>query len=170
VKIIITGPESTGKSTLVEELSTFYGVNPVDEYARNYLINQKGAYVYDDLLAIAKHQQYAIIEATEKGGLVISDTDLLTIKIWSNVKFGRCEEWILEALKANKPDLYLLCKPDIPWTPDPLRENPNDRAELFDIYEKEILDLKVRYRVISGQTEARVQMGINAIEELKNQI
>ena len=166
--VIITGPESSGKSTLVEELSTFYKVCPVHEYAREYLAMRGGLYEYMDLLVMAKQQQNVIQEATIKGGLVISDTDLLTIKIWSDLKYGKCEEWILAGLKVNKPDLYLLCKPDIPWTPDPLRENPNNRDELFEIYEKEISNLQVAHSVISGNNETRLQMAKQAIEELKN--
>jgi len=169
VKIVITGPESSGKTTLVEALSIRLEIESIPEFARSYLENLNNKYKYEDLLIIAKEQQKAIDNKVQKGNLLIVDTDLLTIKIWSEYKFGKCDEWIIQTLNLKKPDLYLLCKPDIPWEADPLRENQNDREELYQIYQEEIRKLEAPSVEISGSKEHRLSIAIQAIEELINQ-
>ena len=169
MKIIISGPESSGKTTLVEGLSTHYDLNIVAEYAREYLSTRtNGTYAYSDLLHIAKGQ-FEAISNSEISDTIIADTDLLTIKIWSEFKFNKCDPWIIKQLRLHKADLYLLCKPDIPWQADELRESPNDREELFEIYKREIESLNVPYVVISGQERTqRIQIAISAIDKLRN--
>jgi len=169
VKIVITGPESSGKTTLVEALSIRLEIESIPEFARSYLENLNNKYKYEDLLIIAKEQQKAIDNKVQNGNLLIVDTDLLTIKIWSEYKFGKCDEWIIQTLNLKKPDLYLLCKPDIPWEADPLRENQNDREELYQIYQEEIRKLEAPSVEISGSKEHRLSISIEAIQELINQ-
>ena len=169
MKIVITGPESSGKTTLVEALSIRLEIESIPEFARSYLENLNNKYKYEDLLIIAKEQQKAIDNKVQKGNLLIVDTDLLTIKIWSEYKFGKCDEWIIQTLNLKKPDLYLLCKPDIPWEADPLRENQNDREELYQIYQEEIRKLEAPSVEISGSKEHRLSISIEAIQELINQ-
>ena len=84
---------------------------------------------------------------------MVLDTDLITIKIWSEYKFGNCDTWILDKIEEqqNEIRLYLLCKPDIPWESDPLRENPNDRMELFEIYKMELDNLEHNYYIVEGK-------------------
>ena len=103
--------------------------------ARKYLNERKTKYNQDDLLKIAKGQLFS-----EKDNIIL-DTDLITIKkygVYINSNF--CEPWILDQIEKQKQEsrIYLLCKPDIAWKPDPLRENRNNRMELFDIYLKEL--------------------------------
>jgi len=170
VKIVVTGAESTGKTTLASDLAKYYHTTFVTEFARDYLVCQGGVYGYRDLLIIAKGQHDAILRAQDlRPNPIIVDTDLLTIKIWSEYKYGKCARWIEEALQKYKPDLYLLCTPDIPWEEDPLRENPYDREELDAIYVKEINNLKVPYIRLSGSRSERVQTAIIKIESIKSQ-
>ena len=144
-KIIITGPESSGKTTLCKNISLLLNIPFAEEYARKYLKKIKKDYNQDDLIKIAKGQL-----KSEKNKKIL-DTDLITIKIWSNYKYGTCDKWILDQIKKqkNRNRIYLLCKPDLPWETDPLRENPKDRMKLFQIYKEEISELAHRYYIIS---------------------
>ncbi len=164
-KIIITGPESTGKTTLAQGLSGHYQAFWVKEYARIYLDQLQRPYQEDDLLAIAKGQLASEQAAQTKADeLLICDTSLEVIKIWSEVKYGRCHPWILEKLRQQKTDLYLLCTPDIPWACDPQRESPQDREALFTLYKQMLKDKN--YVEIAGNKEKRIQTAIQAADAL----
>ena len=121
-KIVVIGPESTGKSTLSKSLAEYFKCPWVPEYAREYLEKLKGQYTYDDLLKIAKGQinkEETAIKKTEN--LLICDTDLHVIKVWSQHKFGKVHSWVEQLITDRKYDLYLLTDIDIPWENDPQR-------------------------------------------------
>ena len=167
-KIVITGPESTGKTTLAEALSKHYNCPVVKEYAVEYLENTAGKYTYRDLLKIAKGQ----IATEEKichntvSEIGICDTDLITIKIWSKVKYNKVSRWIMKTIRERHYDHYLLCAPDIQWHYDKFRENPNDRDWLFTLYENELKKYKKDYSIIRGKGIQRVQSAIEIIDSL----
>ncbi len=164
-KIVITGPESTGKSTLAKALATYYKTIYVEEYARTYLTKLGRDYVQQDLLEITKGQ--IALEgsaATKNPKLLIYDTSLEVIKIWSEYKYGNCNQFIIDQYQSRLPDLYLLMAPDLPWQPDPLRENPNDREELYELYKNELISSKTPYHEISGSENERIKIGIKVIE------
>ena len=165
IHIVATGPESSGKTTLVNELKAFRGLNVVEEYSRVYLQN-RSEYRQEDLLNIAKGQFDLFYKTEQKHGAILSDTDLLTIKIWSEVKYGNVDKKIIQLFNQNIPTAYLLFRPDIPWEEDPLRESPNDREELFWIYLNEIEKLKVPYVVIEGDRRNRIQIAKTFIDKL----
>ena len=146
LKIIVIGPESSGKTTLCNALSKHFNLPFSKEYAREYLNALKRDYNPDDLLKIAKGQLQT------ENGLQLLDTDLITLKIWSEYKYGSCDKWILTQIEKQKAEkrFYLLCKPDIPWQPDKQRENPSDREALFEIYKQELDDLGHKYFMIEG--------------------
>ena len=146
-KIIITGPESSGKTTLCKQLSNNFNIPLTKEFARSYIDNLDRNYIIGDLLSIAKGQLKSEI------GSQFLDTDLITIKIWSEYKYGSCDNWILDQIEKQKTEkrFYLLCKPDIPWEPDKQRENPNDREILFKIYRQELEKLGHIYFVIEEE-------------------
>ena len=155
-KIIFTGPESTGKSTIANTVADFYGIEWVREYARIYLDNLGRSYQEMDLLEIAKGQ----IQAEEKLAkteqtFLICDTSLLVLKIWSEFKYGRCHPWILTQLHQKLPTLYFLCDKDVEWEYDPLREHPHQRTMLFEKYRQELDALKVPYIIIKGDKNQR---------------
>ena len=157
-KIVITGPESSGKSTLSKHLSESLFIPHVREYAREYIDSLNREYNEEDLVQIAKGQlglEEDIISQTPS--YLICDTDLLTIKVWSEYKYGSCDLEIIELLKNNLPDLYLLTSPDFPWKEDLQRENPNNRDELFSIYKEEIIKLGVPFVVVSGSELYRLE-------------
>jgi len=153
-KIIITGPESSGKTTLCKALSQHFNLPFSKEHAREYLDALNGDYNQDDLLKIAKGQ----LKSEQNTQLL--DTDLITIKIWSKYKYGSCDKWILSQIEKQKSEnrFYLLCKPDIPWEVDPLRENPTNRNELFEIYKKELESLEHKYFIVQGEDIAKQEI------------
>ncbi|MEN8927569.1 MAG: ATP-binding protein [Flavobacteriales bacterium] len=160
---VFTGPESSGKTTLANELCNYLNnlnVNAfvVSEAARDYLSNLGREYYVADLLEIAKLQYESERKAKNlHKDWVCMDTDLITIKIWSEFKYGSCDQWILDRLDSNKDALYVLCYPDIPWEEDVLRENPNDREELFELYLKTLQDLKLNFVITRGNLEQRIK-------------
>ena len=161
-KIIVTGPESSGKTTLCKDLSDYFKISFSKEYAREYLQKLGRDYTQEDLIKIAKGQ----LKSEQSTQLL--DTDLITIKIWSKYKYGNCDKWILEEIEKQKTEnrFYLLCSPDIPWQEDFQRENPNDRDELFAIYKKELERLGHNYFIVEG--EERFQRAIQKILILKD--
>tara|TARA_Y100000589_G_scaffold2174_1_gene2025 strand:+ start:4589 stop:5104 length:516 start_codon:yes stop_codon:yes gene_type:complete len=168
-KIVITGPESSGKTTLFEQLTKAYKVFGVNEYAREYICDLKREYNYQDILEIAKVQFEKEENAFNSNQqFLITDTDLLTLEIWCEFKYGKSHKFITDNLRNHLPDLYLLCCPDMPWEYDPLRENPNDRLELFNIYKTKILSLGVKYLVLKGDMLNRLENSKRLINKTFN--
>jgi len=170
LKIAITGPESTGKSTLAEKLATHYQTVWVPEYARTYVGNLDRPYTLQDIEAIAKGQLALKGQLQEQATrLLFSDTDLLVIKIWSEHAFGHCPDWILEQLAGQDYNLYLLMGVDLPWEPDPQREHPHLRQFFYDWYKRELEALQVPFVEISGQHDARLQQAMQQVDALLRQ-
>jgi NadR type nicotinamide-nucleotide adenylyltransferase len=169
-KIVIIGPESTGKSTLCEGLAAHYHTEWVREYAREYLLTHGTAYSYDDLSTIARGQLALedAAAATIGDGVLFIDTDLYVMKVWSEYVFGRCEPWILKEIVARHYDGYLLCRTDLPWTKDELREYPDlaTRERLYHIYKDILINQPVPWVEIGGQAGERLQNAIEAVERL----
>lgn len=166
LKVVVTGPESSGKSTLAAYLHQHFESEKVDEYSRFYLESINRPYQQEDLITIAKQQLKAQNAAEAKGGLVICDTGIEVIKIWSEFKYGNCPETLAAMDDSSSIDLYLLCSPDLPWVSDPLRENPNDREVLFNLF-KQYLDTKeARYVIIYGPEDTRVNIAVTAVNDL----
>ena len=170
-KIVIIGPESTGKSTLCEELATHYKTEWVREYAREYLLNNGAQYAFDDLLEIAKGQiageELAGKLAATNCQLLFIDTDMYVMKVWYEYVFKKCDHWILNRIVERQYDLYLLCNIDLPWVKDELREYPSieERQKLYCHYKDIMINQHVPWVVISGNYEERLQKAITTIDE-----
>ncbi|MEY2916406.1 MAG: hypothetical protein RIS73_120, partial [Bacteroidota bacterium] len=142
-KIVIIGPESTGKSTLCELLAIHYKSAWVKEYAREYLLKNGTDYTFDNLLTIAQGQ-VALENLTvnrlsainHQPSTVFLDTDMYVMKVWCEFVFEKCHHWILNRIVERKYDLYLLCNIDLPWVKDELREYPDlkSREQLYHHY------------------------------------
>ena len=181
-KVVIVGPESTGKSTLCEQLSQYYHTSYCPEYAREYLLKYGTNYSFEDLLTIAQGQieledKYIQLIRDKKKydhykhaskDLIILDTDMYVIKVWCEFVFGKCHQWILNQIIARKYDLYLLCKPDIPWVKDELREYPDleTREKLYHIYKDLLINQQVPWVEITGTGEQRLSTAREAIENI----
>src|SRR6266487_5754830 len=195
-KLVIIGPESTGKSTLCEQLAQHYNTLWCREYAREYLLKNGTKYSYDDLLTIAKGQ----IELEEKyeslvgssdptaigsGArsqqsktdlefrtpnlqLLFIDTNMYVMKVWCEFVFGKCHQYILDQIAKREYDLYLLCSADLKWTHDELREYPDleTRQRLYQIYKDIMIKQPVSWVEISGDKEERLQKAIQAVDSL----
>jgi nicotinamide riboside kinase len=195
-RIAITGPESSGKTTLCEALAAHYAAPFVEEVARDYLTGLGRAYTADDLRVIANVQhdvgilrmteglrrhekvqavmlsdRYAQAEGSARRNipempLMLHDTDMITIKIWSQEKFKSVHPEILDLVERTHYDHWLLCRPDMPWQADPLRENPHDRDRLFDVYRSTLEQMGRQYTIMEGDHKQRMAAAIRVIDDL----
>ena len=165
-KVIVTGPESSGKTTLCKQLSEQFKILFTEEFSRKYIDNLDREYLQEDLVIIAKEQLKNEQLTTNNKQLSLHDTDLITLKIWSEYKYGNCNDWIISQIEQQKQEnrFYFLCSPDIPWESDPQRENPHNRDELFEIYKVKLEQLDHKYFIIEGQK--RLENSIKKITEL----
>ena len=169
-RIVILGPESTGKSTLCQQLAKHYDTTWVPEYAREHLLKHGMSYTYDDLLSIARRQlaQEDEMAASAPRGLIFVDTDMYVMKVWCEFVFGKCHQWILDRIAERKYALYLLCDIDLPWQQDGLREYPdlNSRIKLFHIYKDNLINQPVPWKIVSGSNEERLRTAVDAVNRL----
>jgi len=164
--IALIGPESSGKSTLARYLSDKFGYVAIDEYAREYLVRLNRPYSLNDVLHIYNHQTEKQIECL-KGNPpgIVADTEGINIKVWCEEVFGESPIWLDGMIELHYYDLYLLTAPDIPYVPDPLRENPGRGEYFFNRFKDELDKRKLPYVVISGHWGERCQMAMDAIVE-----
>ncbi|WP_205501803.1 AAA family ATPase [Rufibacter psychrotolerans] len=167
IKIAITGPESTGKSTLAAQLAHHFGGAWVPEYARTYLESLGRPYQAPDLEAIARGQ-LALWQAEEKKGapLLFLDTEMLVLKIWSEHAYDECAPFIQQQLRRQQVDLYLLMGIDLPWQPDPQREHPHLRQFFYDWYKRELELMGAPFVEIFGSADERLRHAIGAVAQV----
>ncbi len=166
-KVVLVGPECTGKSTLASLLAKYYNTSWVPEYARAYINRLDREYEEKDLLIIARGQlEQEEKLAKEANKVLICDTDLTVIKIWSEYKYGACYDEILEAYRKREYDLYLLMGIDVPWNDDPQRENPHLRSFFYDVFKNELQQKEVDFIEISGSHFERQKKAIEVIDKL----
>ena len=164
--VALVGVESTGKTELSQAIATKLDGLWVPEFARTYLDQLGRPYQEEDLVEIAKgqlHQQKNAMGSAKE--LIVFDTDLLVLKVWSEFKYGRVNSFILDAWKTHRADFYILPFYDVPFEEDPLRENPNDRPELFAIYENELKVAGLQYRIVRGAREERLAQACAALNK-----
>jgi NadR type nicotinamide-nucleotide adenylyltransferase len=174
-RIVILGPESTGKTTLSKELAEHYQTQWVPEFARNFLLTYGMNYDYNDLLTIAQGQLALEVETEmavqqdrrNKDKLLFIDTNMYVMQVWCEFVFQKCHTWILEQIATRPYDLYLLCNVDLPWVKDQLREYPDleSRTRLYNIYKEILISQNVPWIDISGGYSHRLHVAIDAVDK-----
>ena len=172
-KIVLTGPESVGKSILAEKLAKHFKTTWMPEYGREYY--EKAMPHFDEMgishiagghLAL---EEKALLEANK---ILFLDTDLIVTEIWSEIYFNACPEWILEAnhQARQRADLYLLLSPDIEWVDDGTRSYKNIRQKQFEIIKSELIKRRLNFEIISADFEKRFNDAVKSVEKIYSKL
>jgi NadR type nicotinamide-nucleotide adenylyltransferase len=168
IRVVLSGSESTGKTTLANRLVEHYNARPVDEFVRQYAASKNGSLDFNDHGPIARGQMALENEAIASGApLVVQDTDLLSTVVYCDHYFGRCPQWVIDAARTRRPDLYLLCEIDLPWIADGIRDRGHLREEMQSLFRAAVRASGATYVVIDGETDQRLAKAIDAIDELR---
>lgn len=172
LKIVIFGPESTGKTTLSEDLAQYFNEPLVKEFMREYLQKvwntEKRICEPKDIIPIAEGQMKAENELSKEAEkLLICDTNLLELKVYSEAYYeGYCDPLLLKHALNHYYDLYFLTYIDVPWTPDDLRDKPHDREGMFKRFKDELELYKKPYIILKGDRKQRFEIAVEKINEL----
>lgn len=172
IKVVLFGPESTGKTTLSRQLARYYNSVWVPEYAREYLQNkwnnERKTCEPKDLLPIAEGQMKLENELAQKtDSVLICDTDLLETKVYSEAYYtGTCDPILEKYALENTYDLYFLTHIDTPWEADDLRDRPNNREEMFDVFQNELIKQNRPYVLLKGDKKERLEKAVQEIDKL----
>ncbi len=166
-RVVITGPESTGKTVLARRLSDYFNGLYVEEFARKYVEGLDRPYNSDDVEAIAREQSCKRADMKLKtDNWIFFDTDLIVTKLWFDLVYSNCPEWLEDEIEKPFMDLYLLCYPDLPWIEDTVRENGGERRFfLFEKYKEELEKNDFSYYIVRGSGEERFRSALNGIRE-----
>jgi len=163
-RVALTGPESTGKTTMAKKLAEHFKTVWVEEFGRDYFVQKDGKLILEDIQHIANGQVKIENDGLAKADkLLFCDTDLIVTQIWSEIYFKTCPQDVIDKSYELKHDLYLLMDIDIPWEDDGTREFPHLRQWHFDRIKEELNARKLNYIVISGEHYARFSNAVNAI-------
>ena len=167
-RICVTGPESTGKTTLAQRLADLANTEWVPEASRVYAESKGGELLATDVEPIARgHISLAdtasIRERAAGAALIVLDTDLLSTVIYSRHYYGEVPAWIERAERARRADLYLLCDIDVPWVPDGIRDRPTKREEMFGLFHEALLRRRTPFVRIRGSWDERWEIARKAI-------
>jgi NadR type nicotinamide-nucleotide adenylyltransferase len=172
IKVVLFGPESTGKTTLSMQLARYYNSVWVPEYAREYLQNkwnnERKTCEADDLLPIAIGQMKLENKLAQKTDtILICDTDLLETKVYSEAYYlGYCDPILEKYALKNVYDLYFLTYIDTPWEADDLRDKPQEREAMFKVFEKALIDNNRPYVLLKGNKKERLETAVKYIDKL----
>ena len=167
IRVVITGSESTGKTTLAHRLAAHYAIEWVPEFVREFVATKGAMPDFSDHGAIARGQMaLEDAHAARSSGLVVQDTDLLSTVVYSRHYFGRVPEWIAEAARARRPDLYLLTEIDVPWVPDPARDRGDRRDEMQQLFRDAVAASGARWVAITGDWDERFARAVGEIDAL----
>ena len=167
IRVVLIGSESTGKSVLARELAEYYGAELVPEFVRDFAVRKGSPVELADTDAIA-HGQIALEDehAARAKRLLILDTDLLSTVVYSGHYYGECPKGIADAARDRNPDLYLLLEIDVPWVPDDVRDRPNHRADMQQLFRDAVAQSGAEYAVVEGSWEERTSRARAAIDRV----
>ena len=168
--VVVTGSESTGKTTLAGDLARELGTVWVPEYARTYV---------DVQLAIGRQLDASDVEPIARGeiaaidaalptvrDLLVLDTDLVSTVVYANHYYGSCPPWIVREARTRLGDLYLLCDIDVPWIPAPFRDRPDRREEIHGLFADTLASFGARVVVVRGTWAERWEIARGAVRQL----
>lgn len=166
--VVITGAESTGKSTLTEQLAAHFDTLFMPEIARSYVEGLNRKYTYDDVEQIAKLQVENLNNlVTQQVPLVFVDTWLIITKVWFEFVYNETPGWLIDEIQKTKIDLFLVCDIDLPWIYDPVRENGGENRNILqNLYIKNIIEFGYNYKIVQGTNNDRLSNAIKFVEEL----
>lgn len=170
MRVVLYGPESTGKTTLAKQLAAHYNTNWVPEYMRTYLENKtlvpgEEIVAYDELETIAKGQissENTSIKTANK--FLFCDTNLLELQVYAEHYFGKYPRALATYARKNKYELYILTYIDVPWQADEMRDRPENREEMFALFEQKLIDYNLPYITIKGNESERLKQAISYID------
>ncbi|HKN69057.1 MAG TPA: ATP-binding protein [Gemmatimonadaceae bacterium] len=170
-RVVLTGSESTGKTTLAERLAYHYGVSWVPEFVRDYAVAKGAPLDASDVDAIARGQiaredEYRSRAARDDERLLIGDTDLLSTAVYAAHYYGRAPDWLVDAAHRRRPNLYLLLDIDLPWIADPQRDRGHLRSEMHTLFHSAVEDSGAPFVLVSGDSAARFDAACAAIDAL----
>lgn len=171
IKVVLYGPESTGKTTLARQLAEHYNTLWIPEYARDYLQSKhdrgEGECEPDDLLPIARGQMKLENEAVKKANKILfCDTDLLVTAVYSEIYYDFIDEDLEQAAKNSDYDLYILTNIDVPWEPDDLRDKPDEREEMYDFFKSMLVHYHRPFITVRGNQQERLDKVIPILDQL----
>lgn len=167
IRVVLTGSESTGKTTLATRLASHFQAALVPEFVRAYAATKGSPIDFSDHGPIARGQM--ALEDEQMAGaprLIVQDTDLLSTVVYCEHYFGRCPEWIEEAAASRRPDLYLLCEIDVEWIHDGIRDRGHMREEMQRLFRDAVQASGVPAAILSGDFDERFSRAVRAIEAL----
>lgn len=172
-RVVLTGSESTGKTTLARQLAQHYATTWVPEFVRDYAAAKGRALEFSDHAPIARGQiaredEYVVSAESHGARLLVLDTDLLSTAVYCAHYYGQCPTWIEEAARARHPDLYLVMDIDIPWEPDPQRDRGHLRPEMHELFLDAVRRSGARFMVIGGSGDARYESAVAALDTMLN--
>ena len=168
IRVVVTGSECTGKTTLARALAGHYGVPWVPEYVRQFVLDAGRAPVFEDVAPIARGQM-ALEDSLAAGasGLLVQDTDLLSTVVYSRHYYGACPAWVEDALRGRLADLYLLAGIDVPWQPDgDQRDRGHRREEMQELFRQALRSRNARTVEVRGSRAERLALAARQIDRL----
>jgi NadR type nicotinamide-nucleotide adenylyltransferase len=169
IRVVLTGSESTGKTTLAGRLATYYDAELVPEFVRGFAESKGSAIELSDHGPIARGQMALEDEHMARAGgrMVVQDTDLLSTVVYCEHYFGSCPRWIAQSAAARAPDLYLLCEIDLDWVADEVRDRGHMREEMQQLFRDAVLASGAATAVITGKGDERFERAVDAVDALR---
>ena len=165
VRVCVTGPESTGKTTLARRLAEWAAVDWVPEASRRYAERKGGELLLEDVGPIAR--EHVALASAARTPICVLDTDLLSTVVYSRYYYGTVAPWILRAERERRADLYLLCDVDVPWVPDGVRDRPTDRERMFALFRDALVRRRADTVVVRGDWATRWRIAQSAVTALR---